>query len=136
MEREALDLFTKPTLADSLRESERAIEFEMDVLDDRMDRVGLAFAKFHAENPEVMERLVAMARKYREAGISRGIGYFFEVMRHERIMASRDAQGFKLNNNFRSRYARLIERKCPDLVGFFRKRRLTARGAGVVEREA
>ena len=44
-------------------------------------------------------------------------------------MGSTDRDGFKLNNNFTSRYARLIEREHPELRGFFRKRRLRARTA-------
>lgn len=123
-----------PTLADHLRQHESDIEHEPDVLEQRDDRVGRAFAKYHKEHPEVYDKLVAFARRYRDAGVRRGMQYFIEVLRHEHLMATRDAQGFKVNNDYAARYARLIERNNEDLRGFFRKRRLTARGAGIVER--
>ena len=93
-----------------------------------MDRVELAFLVYHPAHPWVFERLVEMARRYAAAGRRRGIGFFFEMLRHEVFMrGTQDTDGFKLNNNFRSRYARLIEEECSDLRGYFRKRRLRAR---------
>jgi len=118
------------TLAANLRAEEREVERDPDTLaKDRNDRVQRAFVKWHAEHPEVCDKLIVFARRYHAAGIRRGVRYFFEVMRHEHVMSGRDAQGFKLNNSFASRYARLIEREHDDLRGFFKKRQL--RGVGV-----
>lgn len=113
-------------LREQLRDEERATEAgeQTELL---IDRVGRAFAIYHSEKPWVMDRIVTMVRRYRDAGRRRGIGFFFEVLRHEVFMESRDADGFKLNNNFRSRYVRLIEERHPELSGYFRKRKLRAR---------
>lgn len=116
----------RETLSDRLRVHEDAIARgeQADLFD---DRVGRAFRIYHEEKPWVADRIEAMALRYLEAGRRRGIGFLFEVLRHEVFMASHDADGFKLNNNFRSRYARLLEERRPELVGYFRKRRLRAR---------
>lgn len=113
-------------LAGRLRDEEAELEVHPEALEDREDRVRRAFAEYHREHPWVAARLVSITTRYKKAGRRRGIGFFFEVLRHERLMESADSDGFKLNNNFRSRYARLIEREHPELRGFFRKRRLRA----------
>lgn len=92
------------------------------------DRIEREFRAFHAVNPVVYNRIVSMARQAKAAGRKAvGIGRYFEAMRWEQYLGTIDTMGFKLNNNFRSRYVRLVERQCPDLVGMFRKRRLRAR---------
>jgi len=84
------------------------------------------FEAFHAENPRVYERLVAMARELRARGRERvGIGMLFEVLRWEHAIST-TGDDFRLNNNFRSRYVRLIERREPDLRGLFETRELRA----------
>lgn len=84
-----------------------------------------AFAKFHADNPAVYAELVRLTRQAKVAGRKRiGIGMLFEVVRWNRIVWSRDADGFKLNNSHRSRYARLIMEQEPDLAGMFETRSL------------
>lgn len=113
------------TMADRLRAEEAAQAREPDQIS--MDRVERAFIEYHEAKPWVRDRIVAMVRRYASVGKRRGIGFFFEMLRHEVFMASEDADGFKLNNNFRSRYARLIEFEHADLRGYFRKRRLRAR---------
>src|SRR6185436_7778553 len=120
----------RPTLFDNLKAEEREVERDPHALDDRLDRVGRAFLKFHAEHPEVYAELRRHALRYQQIGVRRGVKYFYEVMRHEFIMAGGDPQGFKLCNSYTSRYARLLERENPELRGFFHKRRLTARGGG------
>jgi len=37
---------------------------------------------------------------------------------------TQDPDGWKLNNNYTSRYARLVMDECPDLDGFFNTREL------------
>lgn len=86
-----------------------------------------AFEKFHADNPRVYALLCRFSRQLREVGYEHGgIGMIWERMRWEVATGSKDAAGFKLNNNFRSRYARLIHRQEPDLDGFFETRELRA----------
>ena len=85
-----------------------------------------AFRKFHAENPQVYRSLVALARQAKEQGVREvGIGMLWEVLRWHFFLETTDGT-FKLNNNHRSRYARLIMAQEPDLVGMFETRELTS----------
>lgn len=89
--------------------------------------IQLQFEQFHAANPDVYATLVRLARQYRDrVGKCPGIGMLWEVMRWTVAMETRDATVWKLNNNLRSRYARLIEAQEPDLADCFEKRRLRA----------
>lgn len=82
------------------------------------------FRAFHAENPLVYHELVALAKDLRRRGHDRiGIGMLFEVLRWKRMLATRGDE-FKLNNDYRSRYARLIMFREPDLRGIFETRRI------------
>lgn len=85
------------------------------------------FREFHADNPDVYRTLVRLARRALRGGRRRiGIGNLWEVMRWELTLQLDDASEFKLNNNFRSRYARLVMQHEPDLRGVFETRRLLA----------
>lgn len=82
------------------------------------------FREFHSKNPHVYQRLVELARELRAKGYKRaGIGMLYEVLRWQ-TMIKTVGEDYKLNDNYRSRYARLIMEKEPDLEGFFEKRRL------------
>jgi len=92
----------------------------------RLDR---AFAKFHAENPGVYRKLVVLARDLRQRGHRRlGIGMLFEVLRWQHYLETVDVSGYKLNNNHRSRYARLIMDTERDLGDIFALRELADEG--------
>ena len=83
-----------------------------------------AFITFHRDNPNVYARLVSLARKARAHGRSQiGMKHLWEVLRWE-MMFETNAPDFKLNNNFSSRYARLIMGQERDLAGFFETRKL------------
>lgn len=86
------------------------------------------FRQFHALNPKVYHSLVKLARDLHERGRRRiGIGMLFEVLRWQHAMSTVDpGSEFKLNNNYRSRYARLIMDQEPDLDEIFETRELTA----------
>lgn len=85
-----------------------------------------AFEEFHARNPHVYELLVKLARRAAQAGRTRiGIGMLYEVLRWNYAIHTTGDE-FKLNNNFRSRYVRLIEDSEPDLAGLFQLRELRA----------
>jgi hypothetical protein len=91
--------------------------------DSRIDR---EFAEFHAANPHVYDELVMLARRARRAGTTRlGIGMLFEVLRWRHALRTR-GDDFKLNNNYRSRYARMLMDREPDLNGVFEIRELRA----------
>jgi len=83
------------------------------------------FEEFHKNNPEVYEELVRLARQMKARGHKQiGIKMLWEVLRWERAMKTTDQTEWKLNNNYTSRYARLIMEQEPDLEGFFKTREL------------
>ena len=86
------------------------------------------FEAFHARNPGVYAKLVNLAYRARNLDHQRriGIGMLFEVLRWEWTLLGLpdDAEEFKLNNNYRSRYARLIMADHPQLDGLFEIREL------------
>ena len=85
------------------------------------------FQAFHARHPDVYEYLVSFAYQAIDAGRTRiGIGMLFEVLRWEWTITGLpdDAELWKLNNNYRSRYARLIMADHPELDGLFEVREL------------
>lgn len=80
------------------------------------------FRKFHRENPDVYRRLLELALQLRAKGHTKGsIAMLFEVLRWEYALATTDAD-FKLNNNYRAFYARLLMTHEPRLRGFFETR--------------
>jgi hypothetical protein len=87
-----------------------------------------AFLRFHYENPHVYVQLTELARQARAAGTKKiGIGMLFEVLRWRHTLSTA-GDDFKLNNNYRSYYARMIMAKEPDLWGIFELRKLHGRG--------
>ena len=87
------------------------------------DRIQRAFLEFHRANPKVYEALVALARGYQRQGKKAGIKHLWEVARWQ-LIAETKGEEFKLNNNYTSRYARLIMRTEFDLQDFFEVREL------------
>jgi hypothetical protein len=91
------------------------------------DPIDQAFIEFHHENPHVYRALVGLARDWKAAGHARcSMNMLFEVLRWDEGLRTKSADGVKLNNNFRSRYARIIEANEPDLAGFFETRALAS----------
>lgn len=88
------------------------------------------FENFHAANPHVYTALVALARRLKNRGHQRiGMGMLFEVLRWQWMMGTDDPHSeYRLNNNYRSRYARLIMQQEPDLADVFETRRLGVGG--------
>lgn len=83
-----------------------------------------AFLDFHNANPGVYKHLVRLARRARQRGANKiGIGMLFEVLRWQRILET-GGDVFKLNNNYRALYARLIMERESDLAGMFEIREL------------
>lgn len=84
------------------------------------------FRAFHEQNPHVYAQLVAMCRQARAAGHQKvGIGMLWEVLRWQRMFqTNHSVEDYKLNNNHRSHYARLILEREPDLEGIFEIRQL------------
>lgn len=82
------------------------------------------FRTFHQANPSVYTELVEMAHQLQARGYRRiGIELIWSAFRWNRMMrTTADEYGFKLNDHFRSRYARLIMATEPDLREFFNTR--------------
>lgn len=83
--------------------------------------IATRFCDFHEANPGVYTELVDMARQLHARGYQRiGIELIWSAFRWNRMMrTTADEYGFKLNDHFRSRYARLIMANEPDLRDFF-----------------
>jgi hypothetical protein len=84
------------------------------------------FREFHGENPRVYKELLRLTRQAQERGAKKiGIRMLWEVMRWNlTIMTYDPASDFKLNNNYHSRYVRLIIEKNPGLKKMFELREL------------
>lgn len=84
------------------------------------------FTDFHETNPSVYTELVSMARELKSRGYQHiGIELIWSAYRWNKMMhTTADEYGFKLNDHFRSRYARLIMATEPDLHGYFHIRTL------------
>ena len=86
------------------------------------------FERFDALNPQVYERLVGIARRWKSAGHRHcAIAMLFEVLRYESGLQT-TGDPWKLNNDYRSRYVRKIQTDFPDDFGgdFFETRELKA----------
>jgi hypothetical protein len=82
------------------------------------------FERFHKQHPEIYKKLVELARVAKHFGKGTySINALFEQVRWF-YLTKRDYP-FKLNNNWRSLYARKIMATEKDLRGFFETRTLT-----------
>ena len=83
-----------------------------------------AFEQFRQANPDVERELLRFAQQARGTGLRHlGIAMLYERLRWYRHIESNDPD-FKLNNDYRSRYARLLMRLDPSLEGLFETRKL------------
>ena len=88
---------------------------------------GERFLRFHAKHPQVYVLLVRFAREWQYAGHRKcGIKMLWERVRWEIGIEGlpESVDDWKLNNNYHSRYARLIMRQERGLEGFFETREL------------
>ena len=86
------------------------------------------FEAFHQANPQVYPALRRLALDAARHGRRLGIGMLFEVLRWQYAMNDDGpGQEFKLNNNYRAFYARLLMEREPDLQGYFETRTQTWR---------
>lgn len=81
------------------------------------------FWKFHTENPHVYELFKRFSADARNAGRrAYGSGAIFERIRWHVSIEVR-GEDFKMNNNYRSCYSRLLCIEDPEFQGFFQLRR-------------
>ncbi len=95
-----------------------------------MSDIDTKFQEYHEANPHVYSGLKELALRLRKRGRQHyGIGALFEVLRYERALTTVGDE-FKLNNNYRALYARLLMEDEPELNGFFATR---VRRSGMAE---
>jgi len=79
-----------------------------------------AFQLFHEKNPHVYELLLEMAIKASKNGARQtSIAMLFEVLRWRTNVETERVDEFKISNNLRAPYARLIMAENPRLNGIF-----------------
>jgi hypothetical protein len=87
------------------------------------------FTTFHNGNPHVYREIVDIARQMKGRGAKKmGIALIFERLRWIHFIQTLGDEDFKLNNNYKAEYARLIMTREPDLEGFFETRALRRQG--------
>ncbi len=82
------------------------------------------FWAYHNQNPHVFELFERFAKEAARLHGHYGAKAIFERVRWHMDVETVDAEEFKLNNNYTSRYARLFMLKNPGFDGFFRTREL------------
>lgn len=85
------------------------------------------FEEFHKQNPKIYLLLKKFSKKIMERGYDTySINAVFERIRwHVEVDTAGDS--FKMNNNYRSRYARMLMEENPEFEGLYRTRQLTSR---------
>lgn len=84
-----------------------------------------SFRRFHEANPHVYDALRLVALHAARRGRRVGIKAIYERVRWEyQVQTARQEDAYKLNNNYTSRYARLLMENEPELAGFFEIRKL------------
>lgn len=85
------------------------------------------FTLYHKDNPHVYALLVAFARQVQGYGKHKySIAALFERIRWHYDTGIQTAEPFKISNDFKPEYSRLIMHNEPDLVGFFNTKHLFA----------
>ena len=88
------------------------------------DSMQARFEAFSAAHPEVLEHLRRLTAEWVAAGKGRfGIRMAWEVMRWQMSLGSTDPGEYRLNNNYTSRYARILAAEFP---GVFELREVRA----------
>lgn len=86
------------------------------------------FLAFHEANPWVLRALERLTLDLLDKGHRRiGIGMLVEVIRWQYARATVSDDGLKVNNDYRSRYARLLVERHPEWAEAFELRRLRTR---------
>jgi hypothetical protein len=99
------------------------LDFTPPLPEEKETSIYARFKRFHATNPHVYENLVKLARDFRSKGSNHnrklGIGMLYEVLRWNYYLTTEGEEEFKLSNDFRAAYARLIMEQEKDLSDAF-----------------
>lgn len=110
-------MYRQPPLPLEVPEEERAQHRRSPTLDER-------FAAFHAAHPWVYEALEELMTQWVKAGGGPiGVKALFEQLRWSKLGTTND-KPLPLNNNFTSRYARLLRERHPEWADAFQLRSL------------
>ena len=90
-----------------------------------LSKAGKKFNEYHASNPQVSTLFRRFAVEAKESGF-RNFGAKAVMARVRWETAIKTKGTFKINNNYTSRYVRLLEIIDPSFVGLFRKKELRA----------
>jgi hypothetical protein len=83
------------------------------------------FKRFHTNNPIVYEKIVKIAREVKTLGKHKiGMSLIFERLRWLDYIETKDDEPFKLSNDYRAEYSRLVMLQETDLSGVFDIRQL------------
>lgn len=83
-----------------------------------------AFERFHANNPHVYSILDHLASQWLKRHPTVGVKMLWEVLRWELGVDTNTEDTFKLNNNYTSRYARMLVDNHPAWAGRIQLRAL------------
>ena len=102
------------------------LQMDLNIPTRQRDSIQSQFDRFHEQNPQVFAEAVKRAREMRATGRAQ---YSMHTIL-QKICWDTDIEttgrDFKINNNYSSRYARLIVEQYPEFEGFFQMRELTA----------
>jgi hypothetical protein len=83
------------------------------------------FRAFHEARPDVYQTFKRLALELRRAGRERyGAKSIMETIRFYFATSGKDAEGWKVNNSFTSRYVRMLVEEHPEFDQFFETRAL------------
>ena len=95
-----------------------------------MNRIDRKFMEFHTNNPHIMDAIIRYTRQLKSAGRKHfGMAAVFERIRWDyavQLKRTENDKGFKISNDFRSRYARLIEQLHPEFKGFYKTKQIAS----------
>lgn len=94
----------------------------------RYEELEAEVQRFHKENPDVWRLFNRFAIQLIESGQEHGsVSLIFERIRWEQATVKGYFPDFKLNNNYRSFYARAFMNQRAEYRGFFRTRKQTSK---------
>lgn len=83
------------------------------------------FDEYHKHNPHVYRLFKKYALQVKSAGRNHfGAKMIMERVRWFKMFETNDPEGFKVNNDYTSRYVRLLIQERPEFDGFFETRKL------------
>jgi hypothetical protein len=101
----------------------------LDLFSPPQTRLEREFQEFNAQNPHVYLELERRAARLIRAGVRRiGIALLYESARYDHAVQT-NGEPFKLNNNHRAFYARMLIQRNPAWAGIIETRRSQADAA-------